>query len=62
MSIHTRAPQAAPRVEPEFPLPLWIRVRREMLTQMVTVSGHRGQGALKPLRCCTTRAKPTTGH
>ena len=47
--IHTPAPQAAPRVEPEFPLSLWIRVSRGMLGRMVTVSGHRGPGALKPL-------------
>jgi len=58
MFIHTFAPQAAPRVGPEFPLPLWIRVHRDMLARMVTVSGHRGPGALKPLRRCTTRAKP----
>ena len=60
--IHTLAPQAPPRVEPAFPLFLWIRVRRGMLTRMVTVSGHRGPGALKPLHRCTTRANPTSGH
>jgi len=58
-SIHTLAPLAAPRVEPEFPLSLRIRVRRDMLARMVTVSGHQGPGALKPLRRCTTRAKPS---
>ena len=62
MSIHALAPQAAPRVEPGFPLSLWIRVRREMLAQMVTVSGHRGPGALKPLRRCTARPNPTPGY
>ena len=62
MFIRTLAPQAAPRVEPEFPLSLWIRVRRDMLARVVTVSGHRGPGALKPLRRCTTRANPTSGH
>ena len=36
--IHTLAPQAAPRVEPEFPLSLWISVRRDMLARMVTVT------------------------
>jgi len=58
MFIQTNAPQVAPRVEPEFPLSLWIRVRRDMLARMVTVSGYRGPGALKPLRRYTTRAKP----
>jgi len=29
MFIHTPAPQATPRVEPEFPLSLWICVRRD---------------------------------
>ena len=48
--IQTLAPQAALCVEPEFPLPLWIRVRRDMLARVVTVSGHRSPGALKPLR------------
>ena len=62
MFIRTLAPQAAPRVEPEFPLSLWFRVCRGMLARMVTVSGHRGPGALKPLRRCTTRANPTSGH
>ena len=49
-------PSDGPRVEPEFPLSLWIRVRRGMLARMVTVSGHRGPGALKPLRL-----KPVVG-
>jgi len=62
MFIQTLAPQAAPRVEPEFPLSLWIRVRRDMLARMVTASGHRNPGALKPLRRCMTRANPTSGH
>jgi len=54
--IHTLAPQAAPRVGHEFPLALWIRVRRDMLARMVTVSGHRGPGALKPLRPSSCQA------
>ena len=64
--IQTPAPQAAPRVEPEFPLSLWIRVRRGMLARMVTVSGHRGPGSLKPLRPSSCKApfkllKPAVG-
>ena len=54
--IRTLAPQTAPRVEPEFPLSLWIRVRRSMLARMVTVSGHRGPVALKPLRPSSRQA------
>ena len=53
--IQTLAPQAAPRVEPEFPLFLWIRVLRSILARMVTVSGHRGPGALK--LCAHRRVK-----
>ena len=56
MFIHNLAPQAAPRVEPEFPFSLWIRVRHDMLARMVTVSGHRGPGALKPLRSSSRQA------
>ena len=54
--IHTLSPQAAPRVEPKFPLSLWIRVRRGMLARVVTLSGHRGPGALKPLRPLSRQA------
>ena len=54
--IHTLAPQAASRVEPEFSLSLWIRVRRDMLARVVTASGHRGPGDLKPLRPSSRQA------
>ena len=50
--IHTLVPQAAPRIEPEFPLSLWIRVHRGMLVRVVTFSGHRGPG---PSSCCAHR-------
>ena len=64
--IHTLASQAAPRVGPKFPLFLWIRVRRDMLARVVAVSGHRGPGALKPLRPSSRQApfkglKPAVG-
>ena len=41
-------------------------MRREMLARMVTVSGHRGPGALKPLRPSSRQAhfkrvKPAVG-
>jgi len=51
MFIHTLAPQAAPRVKPEFPLSLWIRVRREMLARMVRqrLSGPGCYQAAAPL-------------
>jgi len=52
----TYAAQAAPRVGSEFPLSLWIRVRRDMLARVVAVSGHRGPGALKPLRQSSRQA------
>jgi len=54
MSIHTLAPQAFPRVEPEFPLSLWTRVRREILARMETVSGHRD-----PFETCCWCCRPS---
>jgi len=54
MFIHTLAPQATPRVEPELPLSLWIRVRHGMLARMVTVSGHRG-----PFETCCSCCRPS---
>ena len=64
--IHTLAPQAAPRVEPEFHLFLWISVRRDMPARLLTISGHRGPGALEPLRPSSRQApflrlKPVVG-
>jgi len=45
--VHTLdCPIGAPRVESKFPLSLRIRVRREKLARMVTISGHRGPGSL----------------
>ena len=49
----TLTPQAAPRVEPEFPLTLLIRVRRGMLARVVTVSGHRS-----PFETCCWCGRP----
>jgi len=54
MFIHTPAPQAAPRVEPQFPFSLWVRVRRDMLARVVTVSGHRG-----PFETCCWCCRPS---